>query len=89
MALGGQTGSSICAKQAVADIRRGVYYYDPKLLLLLCCDESPYGIGVVLAHWLQSGEEKPVAFASRQLIAVEKNHSQLGKEVLAVVLGAL
>lgn len=47
-------------------------YYDPHLPLLMCCDASPYGVGAVLAQKLLTGEEKPIAFASRRLSAAEK-----------------
>ena len=46
--------------------------YNPQLPIVLACDASAYGIGVVLAHKMPDGTEQPVAYASRTLNPVEK-----------------
>ena len=35
-------------------------HFDPKLPIKLACDASDYGLGVVLAHEMPDGTEKPV-----------------------------
>ena len=49
-------------------------HFDPKKKLLLSCDASAYGIGVVLSHQMSDGREKPTMFASRTLTAAERNY---------------
>ena len=50
-------------------------HYDLKKSLRRACDASPYGVGAVISHVMEKGEEKPIAFASRTLIASERNYS--------------
>ena len=61
-------------------------HYDPEKPLLLACDASPYGVGVVLSHMVH-GIEKPIAYASKTLNSAERNYSQIEKEGLAVLFG--
>ena len=62
-------------------------HYDTDLPLVLAADASSYGVGAVISHVLPSGEEKPIAFASRTLTRSEENYAQLEKEALALVFG--
>ena len=64
---------------------RFLTYFNPKLPLIVSCDASPVGLGAVLAHKLPSGEEKPIAYASRTLSNSERNYSQINKESLASI----
>ena len=63
-------------------------HYNPKLKLLLECDASPTGLGVVLSHKLENGEQKPIAFASHTLVVPsEREYAQIEKEGLSIVFG--
>eukprot|EP00117_Sycon_ciliatum_P041979 scpid19977/ scgid1158/ Retrotransposable element Tf2 155 kDa protein type 1 len=60
-------------------------HYDPTLPVRLASDASPYGVGAVLSHILPSGEERPIAYASRKLSKAEQAYSQIDREALAIV----
>ena len=72
------------AKNALQDDTLLVHY-DSNRQLVLACDASPYGLGAVLSHIMDDGQERPIAYASRTLTAAEKNYSQLEMEALGVV----
>lgn len=59
-------------------------FYDPNKEIVIAADASPYGLGCVLSHTVQS-VEKPVLFGSSSLSPAEKNYSQLHREALAII----
>lgn len=62
-------------------------HFDPHKLLVLECDTSPVGIGVVLSHNVSDRMLRPIGFRSRILTMAERNYSQLEREALMLVFG--
>ena len=75
-----------CSKELLITVPCLVHF-DPNLPLILTCDPSNYGIGMVLAHKLPDGSEHPIGYASRSLSSAEHNYSQLEKEGLSCIFG--
>ena len=71
-------------KQSLAS-DRVLIRYTPDLPIRLASDASPYGLGAVLSHVLPTGDEHPIAFASRKLSKAEQGYSQIDREALAIV----
>ena len=62
-------------------------HYDPSLPVILESDASQYGMGAVIFHRFPSGDERPIAYATRSLNLPEKNYSQIEKEGFAIIFG--
>ncbi|XP_055348569.1 uncharacterized protein LOC129595549 [Paramacrobiotus metropolitanus] len=62
-------------------------HYDPAKPLILAADASQYGIGAVISHRGPSGEDQPIAHASKTLTQTEQRYAQIEKEALALVFG--
>ena len=60
---------------------------DPSKEIVLHCDASAYGIGVVLAYCTVGGVEQPIGSVSCTFTKAEQNHSQIEKEALSCVYG--
>ena len=63
-------------KQSLASDRVLIRYI-PDLPIRLASDASPYGLGAVLSHVLPTGDEHPIAFASRKLSKAEQGTPKL------------
>ena len=62
-------------------------HYDPNLPICLAGDASAYGVGAVISHVMDDGNERPIAFASRTLLPSERNYSQVEKKALSLIFG--
>ena len=54
---------------------------------ILQTDASTFGLGYVLSQVDGTGEEHPIAFASKKLLQSERNYSAIEREALAIVQG--
>lgn len=61
--------------------------YELNRELLLICDSSEYGLGAIIAHVMDDGEERPVMMASRTMQPHERRYGQIDKEALAIMFG--
>lgn len=66
-------------KEAVCAISN-LTSFDPKKPILIQCDASQFGLGACLLQ-----NQKPVAFASRNLSDAETRYAQIEKELLSIV----
>ena len=64
-----------------------VLHYDGDRELRLACNTSSYGIGAVISHAMDDGQERPIAYASRTLSSSERNYAQIEREALSTVFG--
>lgn len=62
-------------------------HFNPNLPLYLSTDASNRGLAAVLTHRMLSGEERPIFFASRTLLASEQIYSTIHKECAAIHFG--
>ena len=60
-------------------------HYDPTLDIILTTDASSYGISACILHKLPDGARKAVAHASRSLLLVKKQYSQIEKKVQGMI----
>lgn len=78
-------------RKAVEDLKSNLKsssmmsYPRPNQPFMISTDASSTGIGAVLSQEDESGEEKPIAFASRILSKAERNYATVERECLAII----
>ncbi|KAG8239364.1 hypothetical protein J437_LFUL019116, partial [Ladona fulva] len=59
--------------------------YDETRPLVLACDASEHGVGVVLFQTMGVGQDQPITYASRTLTEVERHYAPIDQEALVLV----
>lgn len=59
-------------------------HFDNNKEVVLACDASPYGLGVVLSHETPEGD-CPIAFITCSLSKADRNYSHIKKESIVLV----
>ena len=62
-------------------------HFNLDLKLVLSCDASNYGIGVVLLHEMVDGTEHPTGYAFCSLNSAERNYLTIEKEAFLIIVG--
>ncbi|XP_046601337.1 uncharacterized protein K02A2.6-like [Neodiprion lecontei] len=62
-----------------------LWHFDDKKPIVVSVDVSPFGLGAVLAHTDDEGQEHSVTFASKTLTKTQRRYSQIDREALALV----
>ena len=74
-------------KKAFDQIKQSLFktlilvHFDPSKPILVQCDASPCGLGIVLSHRMESGEKNPFFYASRTLFNAERNYGHVERRV--------
>ena len=58
--------------------------YDPALPLILATDASKHGLGAALSHKFENGLERPIAYASRTMTAIETKYLDMSISVFCI-----
>ena len=80
-----QKAFEACKEGLTSDLL--LVHYDLNRELRLACDASSYGLGKVLSHVMDDGQERPIAYASRTISSRERNYAQIEHEALSIVYG--
>lgn len=60
-------------------------HYDPTKPIIVAADASSYGMGAVIMHRMNDGNELPILHAASSFTSAEKNYPQVQREALALV----
>ena len=60
-------------------------YIDESIPVGYVTDASELGIGAVLFHIYDNGNERPIQYSSKTLTAAKRNYAQIEKEALSII----